>query len=203
MNHRKIQIGVLAVQGAFAEHIAMLKRCQADAFEIRSLKDLQHPIDGLILPGGESTVQIKLLHELGLFNPLKSLLENGLPVYGTCAGLILLAKKIENDVQEGFALMDITVIRNAYGRQLGSFFVQGVFNQKEIPMPFIRAPLIHKAGNSVEILSTVNHDIVAAKQQNKLVTAFHPEVTLDSTVHHYFLRMVQQYKNNQTEKSIA
>ena len=117
-----MQIGVLALQGAFIEHEQMLSQLGVSSFEIRQEKDLDNSFDGLIIPGGESTVQGKLLHELNLFDKIKENIENGLPVFGTCAGLLLLAKNIENDSRSHLATMDITAVRNAYGRQLGSFF---------------------------------------------------------------------------------
>lgn len=120
-------VGVLALQGAFIEHEQMLSRLGADSFEIRQKKDLNRPMDGLIIPGGESTVQGKLLRELDLYDDLKNRIEGGLPVFGTCAGLLLLAKRIENDDRAHFGLMDITAVRNAYGRQLGSFFTEAEF----------------------------------------------------------------------------
>ena len=117
-----MNIAVLALQGAFIEHEQMLSRLGVSSFEIRQKKDLETPFDGLIIPGGESTVQGKLMRELGLFEPLRERIEAGLPVFGTCAGLLLLAKKIENDERLHFATMDICAVRNAYGRQLGSFY---------------------------------------------------------------------------------
>ena len=118
-NH--IKIGVLAVQGAFAEHRKSLEKLGVETFEIRQLRDLEQDFDGLVLPGGESTVQGKLLHDLGLFVPLRERIESGLPTFGTCAGLILLAEKLSNDGHTYFATTPVTVERNAYGRQLGSF----------------------------------------------------------------------------------
>ncbi len=181
---------VLAVQGAFIEHVDMLNSLKVDSFEIRKLADLDKKFDGLILPGGESTVMGKLLHELNLFNPLKNVIENGLPVFGTCAGMILLANKLHDDETVHFGTMDIEVKRNAYGRQLGSFNTTSAFANMSIEMPFIRAPYIVQAGNDVEILSVVNDKIVAARQGRQLVTAFHPEVTNDSSVHKYFLDLI-------------
>lgn len=189
-----VKIGVSAVQGAFAEHCTMLCRIGALPVEIKELSDLDGGIDGLILPGGESTAQGRLLRESGLFDRLKVMIEQGLPVYGTCAGMILLAKEIENDDRRHFAVMDITVRRNAYGRQLGSFMAYGMFaGRGPIPMPFIRAPQISRAGTGVEVLSEENGAATAARQSNMLVTAFHPEVTDDPTVHLYFLEMVRRY----------
>lgn len=194
-----VRIGVLAVQGAFAEHITILNRFGIEVFEIREPNDLCNIMDGLILPGGESTVQCKLLHELKLFEPLNALIRKGLPVYGTCAGLILLAKQIENDSLDNFGLMDITAVRNAYGRQLGSFTTHEVFASQYIPMSFIRAPYIKSVSPDVEVLSVVDKRIVAARQKNMLVTAFHPEVTDDLTVHQYFLEIIVRQMSTKSE----
>ncbi len=186
-----MRIGVLALQGAFIEHEKMLFSLGADSFEIRQLRDLQQSMDGLIIPGGESTVQGKLLRELDLFDPIKEQIESGLPVFGTCAGLLLLAQRIENDHRTHFATMDITAVRNAYGRQLGSFFTESDFAGGEnIPMTFIRAPFIRDVGEDVQILAEVDGRIVAARQGNQLVTAFHPELNDSLTVHRYFLEMM-------------
>lgn len=186
-----MRIGVLALQGAFIEHEKMLSTLGADSFEIRQLKDLSQPMDGVIIPGGESTVQGKLLRDLGMMNPLREMISSGLSVFGTCAGLILLAKEIEGGEAPHLAVMDITAKRNAYGRQLGSFSFNGEFKGiGEIPMTFIRAPYISDS-NGAEILAEVNGKAVAARQGNMLVTAFHPELTDDTSVHGYFLDMVQ------------
>ncbi len=186
-----MRIGVLALQGAFIEHEKMLSRLGVDSFEIRQLKDLSQPMDGLIIPGGESTVQGKLLLELGMMGPLRDMISSGLPVFGTCAGLILLAKDIEGGEAPHLAAMDITAKRNAYGRQLGSFSFSGEFRGLGIiPMTFIRAPYISRS-NGAEILAEVNGKAVAARQKNMLVTAFHPELTGDTSVHSYFLDMAQ------------
>ena len=185
-----MQIAVLALQGAFIEHEQMLERLGVSSVEIRQKRDGERPYDGLIIPGGESTVQGKLMHELGLFEPIKEQIENGLPVFGTCAGLLLLAKKIKNDDRRHFATMDITAVRNAYGRQLGSFYTKADFKGiGKIPMTFIRAPYIDSVSDNVEALATVDGKIVAARQDNQLVTAFHPELNGDLSVHRYFLKM--------------
>jgi 5'-phosphate synthase pdxT subunit len=184
-----MRIGVLALQGAFAEHIAMLERCGAKAFEIRQKRDLAEPFDGLIIPGGESTVMGKLLRELGLSDTLKERINAGLPVFGTCAGLIVLAGSIGGE-QPHLGTMHMTARRNAYGRQLGSFTTQADFaGIGEFPMVFIRAPYIEKADSDVQILARVDGKAVAARQGHQLVTAFHPELTEDTRVHEYFLRM--------------
>ncbi len=185
------RIGILALQGAFAEHKKMVETLGAEGFEIRQKKDLVNDeLDGIILPGGESTVIGKLLFELDLFDILQKKIKDGFPVMGTCAGLILLAKNISNDKHHYLATMDITVKRNAYGRQLGSFHTIGSFKGiGNIPMTFIRAPYIEETAKSsdVEILSIVNGNKVAARQRNMLVTAFHPELTGDTGVHKLFL----------------
>lgn len=187
-----MKIGVIAVQGAFIEHEKMLAELGISSFEIRQNCDLNRSFDGFIIPGGESTVQGKLLKELNLFDALKELIKNGLPVFGTCAGLILLAKTIENERHAYFRTMDITVRRNAYGRQLGSFHTTSNFKGiGDIPMTFIRAPYIQSAAKEVEILATVDGKIVAAKQKNQLVTAFHPELDHDLGVHRYFADMIK------------
>lgn len=187
-----MNIGILAVQGAFAEHEAALDRLGAPHFEIRRKGDLERPMDGLILPGGESTVMGKLLRELGLFEPLKKRIENGMPVFGTCAGLLLLAKTIVNDGAVYFGSMDIAARRNAYGRQLGSFqTVQPFEGLGELPMTFIRAPYIETAGGGVRVLARAEGRIVAARQGSQLVTAFHPELTGSDAVHRYFLGMIR------------
>lgn len=188
-----IRVGVVAVQGAFEEHCAALDKLGVLVTQIRSPSDLSKNVDGLIFPGGESTAQGKLLRESGLFDMILPMIKNGLPVYGTCAGMVLLAKRIENDDRKHFAVMDITVKRNAYGRQLGSFMTSGDFGEMgKIPMYFIRAPYITSVGQNVMALSSENGAITAAREGNMLVTSFHPEVTDDLTVHSYFLSMIQQ-----------
>ena len=167
-----MNIAVLALQGAFAEHRAMLERLGAQTFEIRQASDWQKPKDGLVIPGGESTVIIKLLHELGLFAEIKESIERGLPLFGTCAGLISVAKRVENSAGEperfggpeifypGLATMNICACRNAYGRQLGSFYTEApmlISSQEHIlPMTFIRAPYIKEVGEGVKVLATVD-----------------------------------------------
>lgn len=187
-----MRIGVLALQGGFAEHAAALKRLDAEVFEIRKKDDLDAGLDGIILPGGESTVISRLLHETGLFRPIRELIGGGLPVFGTCAGMILLAERIENDAVVTFGSIRMTVQRNAFGRQLGSFHTEESFSGiGRIPMTFIRAPRIVSCGDGVRILAEVDGVKVAAKCDNVLVTAFHPELTDDLRIHRYFLDMVK------------
>lgn len=192
-----MKIGILALQGAFIEHKAMLDKLGIDSFEIRQLKDIEQDFDGLILPGGESSVMGKLLRDLGLFDPLREKIKNGLPVFGTCAGMILLAKEIDNDERRHFSCMDITVKRNAYGRQLGSFSIREKFKGiGEVEMVFIRAPFVSEVKEGVEILSIVNDNIVAVRQKNMLATSYHPELTNDLSVHKYFIKMVEENARN-------
>ena len=186
-----MRIAVLALQGAFLEHETMLARLGVPFFEIRQARDADRDFDGLILPGGESTVQGKLLRETGIFDILKAKIEAGLPAFGTCAGLLLLANEIENDDRRHFATMNIRARRNAYGRQLGSFSTDADFRGVgRVPMTFIRAPYISAVGEGVEVLAEVDGKIVAARQERQLVTAFHPELRGDTAVHEYFLRMI-------------
>lgn len=190
----KIKIAVLAVQGAFAEHIDRMKALGAECIELRQKADLDQEFDGLILPGGESTVQGKLLRELDMFDPLQEKIQKGLPVFGTCAGLILLAQELSNDEHVYFGTLPVRVQRNAYGRQLGSFHAeQEVKGIGTVPMTFIRAPYIEsieEAGEKeVEILAVVDNRIVAVRCQNQLGVAFHPELDADNRIHELFLEM--------------
>ncbi|MDY6330650.1 MAG: pyridoxal 5'-phosphate synthase glutaminase subunit PdxT [Fibrobacter sp.] len=198
----RIKIGVLAVQGAFAEHRQILQKLGVETFEIRQLRDLEQDFDGLILPGGESTVQGKLLHDLGLFEPLRERIESGLPTLGTCAGLILLAEKLSNDGHTYFATTPVTVERNAYGRQLGSFYTEENFEGiGKIPMTFIRAPLIQRASQNVQILATVQNQIVAVRYKNQLAISFHPELNSDLRVHQYFVEEIVKANQIQAKKA--
>lgn len=187
-----MKIGILAVQGAFIEHKNMLNRLGIESFEIRQKRDINREMDGLILPGGESTTMGKLLHDLDLYEPISNLINSGLPVFGTCAGLLLLAKKISNDERIYFASIPIIARRNAYGRQLGSFNANAQFDSVgEIPMVFIRAPYIESVYDNAEALAQIDGKIVAAKYNNQLVTAFHPELTDNTAVHEYFIDMIK------------
>ena len=178
-----MNIAILALQGAFAEHEQILHKLGVETFQVRNLEDWQRHKDGLIIPGGESTAIMKIMKDENLFEPIKKAIEEGLPVFGTCAGLILLDK-------QHLGTMNIKAKRNAYGRQLGSFSTTSSFKGiGEIPMTFIRAPYIESVGEGVEVLSEVDGRIVAARQGKQLVTAFHPELDSDLRVHEYFLKM--------------
>ena len=186
-------IAVLAVQGAFAEHEQMLDRLGIPYVELRKKEDLTKDYDGLIVPGGESTVQGKLLKELDMFDTLKQQIQDGMPVLATCAGLILLADQVENDDREYFKTLPVTVKRNAYGRQLGSFYAEEEFKGiGVIPMTFIRAPYISEVNDEKIVLAKENEHIVAVRYENQLAMSFHPELDDDQRIHKYFVEMVRE-----------
>ena len=189
-------IGVLALQGDFAEHIASLRACGVEgieAVEVRTLEQLA-AVDGLIIPGGESTTIARLLIAFGLMEPLRDRIRAGLPAWGTCAGAIMLANEVPNLDRPPIAAMDITVERNAFGRQVDSFEEDLDIAGMEGPplrAVFIRAPVITRAGAGVEVLSRIDDGrIVAARQGRLLATSFHPELTADHRMHALFARMV-------------
>ena len=184
---------VLAVQGAFAEHERMLSHLGEKCVELRQASDLERPFDRLVLPGGESTVQGKLLAELGMLEPLRRRIEEGMPVLATCAGLILLAERLDAHDDRGtprLGTLDVLVQRNAYGRQLGSFRTESeLAGVGRVPMTFIRAPYIMEAGPGVEVLGQVDGRIVAVRQGRQLALAFHPELDESAAVHEAFLAL--------------
>lgn len=191
-----MKIAILALQGAFSEHEQVFRKLGAETTLIRNLDDFNSNVkkspssgggwSGVVIPGGESTAMMRIMKDLGLFAPLRQAILGGMPVFGTCAGLIML-DKAHLDV------MDIKAKRNAYGRQLGSFNTQADFKGiGMIPMTFIRAPYIEEAGPEVEILANVDGKAVAARQKNMLVTAFHPELTDDTRIHQMFIDMVAE-----------
>lgn len=189
-------IGVLALQGDFAEHLQILVKLNVATREVRLPEDLA-AIDGLIIPGGESTTMANLLDTFSLRKPLKQTIQAGLPVWGTCAGMILLANQLEQDRPTPLGVMDITVTRNAFGRQLESFSTELIIKQLEdnnsLHATFIRAPIITKAGSKVDILASLpDKKIVAVRQNNMLATAFHPELTDDTRMHEYFLSFINK-----------
>ena len=191
-----MKIGILALQGAFAEHAKVLEKLGVVSVEIRNLDDFQQhqsDLSGLILPGGESTTMGKLLRDQNMLLPIREAILSGLPVFGTCAGLILLTKEITSQEESHLATMDIVVERNAYGRQLGSFYTEAECKGVgQIPMTFIRGPIISEVGKDVDVLAVVNNQIVAAQEQNMLVTSFHPELTDDARLHQYFINMCKE-----------
>ena len=182
-------VGVLALQGAFREHVAAVTRLGATTREVRPLKDIDG-IDALIIPGGESTTMGKLLNEWNMLEPLRQRILDGMPVYGSCAGLILLCREIEDSDQPRLGVLDATVRRNAFGRQVDSFETDlsiPEIGADPIPAVFIRAPVITGVGAGVTVLAEVKGQAVAVRQNNILATSFHPELTPDTRMHSYFL----------------
>ena len=192
-----MKTGVLASQGAFAEHIAVLKKLEVEAIPVRLPRQLAG-LDGLIIPGGESTTISKLMKEDDLVSGIRQLAEEGKPIFGTCAGMILLAKEISSSTVEPLSLMDISVRRNAFGRQNESFETDldiPVLGDKPFHAVFIRAPLIESVNGTTEVLARLEDGAVVAARQGKfLVTAFHPELTDDLRFHRYFLDMISGVK---------
>lgn len=193
-----MKIGVLALQGAFREHEDMIRLSGAECIEIRQLSDLTgNSLDGIVLPGGESTVQGKLLRELGMLEPLRNMIKAGTPVLATCAGLILLAEKIEGDPVSHLGTLPVTVKRNAFGRQTGSFEYTGnVGKLQNFLMTFIRAPIVTELhSRDVEILAESRDQIVAVKYGNQIGLAFHPEINDDPSIHRKFLELCEKFHN--------
>jgi 5'-phosphate synthase pdxT subunit len=200
-----MKVGVLALQGTFIEHISSLQQLGVEAPPIRLPCELD-TLHGLIMPGGESTTMLRLMESFGLIQPVREMARDGLPVWGTCAGMVLLAKNVSNYEMETLGLMDVRVRRNAFGSQIDSFEAD-----LEIPLVgedpfhavFIRAPIIEEAKPSVEILSRLPDDtIVAIRQDRLLACAFHPEFTDDLRFHRYFLDIVGQKQSHNSEDGI-
>ncbi|MBU5300018.1 pyridoxal 5'-phosphate synthase glutaminase subunit PdxT [Clostridium sporogenes] len=185
-----MKVGVLDLQGSVVEHMKILEKIDnVEPVRVKYKEDLDN-IQGIILPGGESTTLGKLLKDFHIYDTLKEKIENGLPVWGTCAGMILLAKDIEEQEESYFKVIDIKVKRNAYGSQLNSFSIEEMLediDKEPIELVFIRAPYITTVGSNVTILKKVRKNIVAAKEKNVLVTSFHPELTEDTRFHKYFI----------------
>lgn len=193
-----MKIGVLALQGAVAEHLRSLQLAGAEAISIKRTEQLEE-IDGLVIPGGESTTIGKLMRKYGFIEAIQQFSEQGKPLFGTCAGLIVLSERIAGQDQPHLSLMDMTVSRNAFGRQRESFEtdldVVGI--DEPIRAVFIRAPLIQEVGEQVQVLSTYQDEIVTARQGHLLACSFHPELTDDYRLHQYFADMVQKHIANQ------
>ncbi|WP_448379449.1 pyridoxal 5'-phosphate synthase glutaminase subunit PdxT [Fervidobacterium sp.] len=187
-------IGVSGIQGDFREHKWMIEKLGIETYVVRTPEDLEK-VDGLIIPGGESTTMIRIMKRIGLFDALKEKILNGFPVYGTCAGLIVLAKEIENYPQESLGVIDIKVRRNAYGRQVDSFEEHIEIKGFDRPFKaiFIRAPRVEAWGEGVETLAFLDNHPIMLRQNNVLVTSFHPELTDDTRIHEYFVQMVKGY----------
>lgn len=195
------RVGILAVQGAFTEHERMLSELGVECIELRQASDLHKGFDRLVLPGGESTAQGRMLRELGMLEPLRDMIEAGMPTLGTCAGLILMAERIDGINGDGSAVdsqhntawlgtLPVTVRRNAYGRQLGSFRTRADFDDAgAIPMTFIRAPFVVETRDGCDVLARVDGNIVGVRWRNQIGTSFHPELDEDARVHRMFLSL--------------
>ena len=201
----KALIGVLALQGDVDEHIAAMRRAGADAIPVKTQTDLDR-VDGLIIPGGESTTVMKLLNRFGLDAPIQSRARDGMPVWGTCMGMIVAAHDVAGMTQPTLDLLDITVRRNAFGRQNDSAEIElpiAVLGDRPFPAIFIRAPWIERVGPSVELLAERDGHGVMVRQGNLLGTSFHPELTNDPRVHAFFLKIVEEAKRNVGKASSA
>jgi len=192
----QVKIGILAVQGDFEAHAAMLARLGAETAEVRTPAHLEG-CDGLILPGGESTTQLQFLREEGLADAIGKFAEQGGAIFGTCAGAILLATEVQNPRQDSLKLMDMTVLRNAYGRQIASDVVSGPTKLKKEPleMVFIRGPIIERAGPGVKVLAEYAGKPALVQRDNIMAATFHPELTDDTTVHEHFLSLAAAQVN--------
>ena len=188
----KRNIGILAIQGDFAAHAAMLHSLGPETTEVRTIADLQQ-CDALILPGGESTTQLQFLQEEGLGEEIKKFAANNQPIFGTCAGAILLAARVNNPAQDSLGLLDMTILRNGYGRQLASdvSFGNSKLRSEPMEMVFIRAPIIESVGPGVEVLAEFAGKPSLVQKGNILASTFHPELTSDSTVHQHFLGLIK------------
>jgi len=185
-----MKIGIVAIQGDFAAHAAMLRRLGAETLEVRTVKDLQG-CDGIVLPGGESTTQLQFLREEGLFDAIRKFAKQGGAVFGTCAGAILLATRVRNPQQDSLGLLDMTVLRNGYGRQLASdvFFGDSALKKEPLEMVFIRGPVIEEVGKGITVLATHEGKPTLVEKGKVLAATFHPELTDDAAVHAHFLAM--------------
>ena len=201
-----MKIGVLALQGDFALHVKALQRCGVETSEVRKPEELEG-LDGLVIPGGESTTLLKLMDEWRFVPALEEFHRTGKPIFGTCAGLILLARDVENPHQASLGFIDVAVERNAYGRQRESFAARGEAALEREPQPlemvFIRAPKIVRVGPGVTTLARQGKDAVMAREGTVLVSTFHPELTEDPTVHDYFCRMVRESLRVRSDVAVA
>jgi 5'-phosphate synthase pdxT subunit len=192
-----MKIGVLGMQGDIEEHLAIMEKIGVNTTRVKSIETLEM-VDGLIMPGGESTTMLKLLKLTGLFEVLKEKIKNGFPVYGTCAGLILLAKEVSNPAQDAFKVLDVSVSRNGYGRQIDSFHAEisiPMIGGKLFDAVFIRAPVITKVGD-VDVLASYNHTPVFVRHENIIASTFHPELSDDTRIHEFFVEMVKNATRN-------
>ncbi|HUI51216.1 MAG TPA: pyridoxal 5'-phosphate synthase glutaminase subunit PdxT [Terriglobales bacterium] len=189
-----MRIGIVAVQGDFAAHAAVLRRLGAETVEVRTVEDLRG-CDGIVLPGGESTTQLQFLKEEGLFDAIRKFARSGGAVFGTCAGAILLATRVQNPEQESLGLLDMTVLRNGYGRQLASdvFWGETALKNEPVEMVFIRGPIIEEIGKGISVLAEHEGKPALVEKGNVLAATFHPELTDDPTIHEHFLAMAVRH----------
>jgi len=189
-----MKTGILSIQGDFAAHAATLHSLGAQTLEVRTLADLRHS-DALILPGGESTTQLQFLQEEGLFDAIRQFAAKGNPIFGTCAGAILLATHVKNPPQPSLALLDMTILRNGYGRQLASdvFFGPTTLKTDPLEMVFIRGPIIESVASGITVLANLNGSPTLVQKDNVLAATFHPELTSDPTVHQHFLSLLSNH----------
>jgi 5'-phosphate synthase pdxT subunit len=197
-----LKIGILAVQGDFAAHAAMLAGMGVESVEVRTPEDLAG-CDGLILPGGESTTQLQFLREEGLDEAIRKFAEDDRAIFGTCAGAILLASEVKNPQQDSLALLDMTVLRNGYGRQVHSDVVRGpsTLRKEPLEMVFIRGPVIERVGTNVEVLAEYAGKPALVQKGHILASAFHPELTNDTTVHERFVRMAAERTEREVKQA--
>jgi 5'-phosphate synthase pdxT subunit len=197
-----VKIGILAVQGDFEAHAEMLAGMGVETVEVRTREDLEG-CDGLILPGGESTTQLQFLQEEGLYDAIKKFAAEGKAILGTCAGAILLATEVKNPNQESLGLLDMTVLRNGYGRQVHSDVVIGPSTLKTEPleMVFIRGPVIERVGPSVEVLAEYSGKPALVQKGRVMAAAFHPELTTDTTVHDRFVKMAAENAVRESQRA--
>ncbi|MHB8486751.1 MAG: pyridoxal 5'-phosphate synthase glutaminase subunit PdxT [Candidatus Acidiferrales bacterium] len=188
-----MKIGILAIQGDFEAHARVLEKLGVEYVFVRTPEGL-HGIDGLILPGGESTTHMKMLAETGLDNAIRKMAANGGAFFGTCAGAILLAREVKGPPQASLGLMDITVVRNAYGRQLASdvFLLPTKLSEQPLEMVFIRAPIIEAVGKDVEVLAERDGKPVLVQQGRMIAATFHPELTGDTKIHERFVKLAEK-----------
>jgi len=199
-----MKIGILAIQGDFQAHAEMLRKLGAETVEVRTVADLTG-LDGLVLPGGESTTQLQFLQEEGLYEAIRKFANQDKAVLGTCAGAILLAKQVKNPVQDSLKLLDMTILRNGYGRQLASdvFFGDSKLKKEPLEMVFIRGPIIERVAPEIKVLAEYGGKPTLVQKDHILAATFHPELTDDSTVHEYFLQLASNGRSSKGKSRAA
>jgi 5'-phosphate synthase pdxT subunit len=204
-NLQHMRVGVLALQGTFIEHIGILRQLGVESSPIRLPRELD-AVDGLVIPGGESTTMLRLMESFGLVQPIREMAQDGLPIWGTCAGMVLLAKNVSNHEMETLGLVDVKIRRNAFGSQVDSFEADleiPLVGREPFHVVFIRAPIIDEAAPNVDILSRLSDGTIVAIRQNRLLAcAFHPEFTDDLRFHSYFLNIVSQRLSEKPQHGI-